>query len=111
MVGLYAVMSHAVSQRAQEIALRMALGASSRDVATSVVWRSLRLAGLGLALGLLGAFALAVSVRSTLYGIGPNDAATYVGVTALTAIAALMASWIPMRRAMAIDPAHGLRQT
>lgn len=111
MVGLYAVMSHAVSQRAQEIALRMALGASSRDVATSVAWRSLRLAGLGLALGLLGAFALAVSVRSTLYGIGPNDAATYVGVTALTAIAALMASWIPMRRAMAIDPAHGLRQT
>jgi putative ABC transport system permease protein len=109
-VGLYAVMSHAVSQRAQEIALRMALGASSRDVAVGIVGHSLRLAAFGLALGLTGAFALAVSVRSALYGIGPSDTATYIGVTALTATAALTASWIPMRRAMAIDPAQGLRQ-
>ena len=109
-VGLYAVMSHAVSQRAQEIALRMALGASSRDVAAGVAGHSLRLTALGLVLGLTGAFALATSVRSVLYGIGPSDAATYIGVTALTAIAALMASWIPVRRAIAIDPAQGLRQ-
>jgi len=108
-VGLYAVMSHAVSQRRQEIALRIALGASSRDVAASVMGRSLRLAALGLTLGLIGAFALAASVRSALYGIGPSDPATYVAVTALTAVAALMASWIPTRRAMAIDPVLGLR--
>jgi putative ABC transport system permease protein len=109
-VGLYAVMSHAVSQRAQEIALRIALGASSRDVAAGVVGHSLKLVAIGLALGLTGAFALAVFVRSALYGVGPSDAATYIAVTAVTAIAALMASWIPMRRAIAIDPAHGLRQ-
>jgi putative ABC transport system permease protein len=110
-VGLYAVMSYAVSQRTQEIAVRMALGASSRDVAAGVMGHSIKLAALGLALGLTGAFALAVSARSALYGIGPNDAATYIAVTAVTAIAAFIASWIPMRRAMAIDPAQGIRQT
>jgi putative ABC transport system permease protein len=108
--GLYAVMSYAVSQRTQEIAVRMALGASSRDVAAGVVGNSLKLTTFGLALGLTGAFALAVSARSTLYEIGPSDAATYIGVTLVTAVAALAAAWIPMRRAGAIDPARGLRQ-
>lgn len=108
--GLYAVMSYAVSQRKQEIAVRMALGATSRDVAAEVVGNSLKLTAFGLALGLTGAFALAVSARSVLYEIGPSDAETYIGVTLLTAVAALVASWIPMRRAVAIDPARGLRQ-
>jgi ABC-type antimicrobial peptide transport system permease subunit len=108
--GLYAVMSYAVGQRTKEIAVRMALGASSRDVAADVVGNSLKLTTFGLALGLMAAFALAVSARSVLYEIGPSDAATYMGVTIVTAVAALVATWIPMRRAVAIDPALGLRQ-
>jgi putative ABC transport system permease protein len=109
-VGLYALMSYGVSQRTQEIAVRMALGASSRDVAAGVAGHSLKLAGIGAGVGLIGAFVLAQSVRSILYGVGPSDQSTYLGVLAVTAFSALMASWIPMRRAMAIDPAQGLRQ-
>ena len=108
-VGLYAVMAHAVSQRTREIAVRVALGASSRDVAAGVAGHSLKLAGVGAGIGLAAAFALAQSVRSILYGVGPSDPWTYLSVLVVTAFAAFLASWIPMRRAMAIDPAQGLR--
>jgi putative ABC transport system permease protein len=109
--GLYGVMSYAVSQRTSEIAIRMALGASARDVASKVIARSLALAGIGAALGLAGAFGLAQAMRSVLYGVGPADPGTYLGVLAVTGGAALVASWIPMRRAARVDPIRGLRQT
>lgn len=109
-VGLYAVMSYGVSQRTQEIAVRLALGASPRHVAAGVAGHSLRLAGIGAAAGLTGGFALAQSVRSILYGVGPNDPSTYLGVLTVTAAAVFLASWVPTRRALAIDPAQGLRQ-
>jgi putative ABC transport system permease protein len=109
--GLYGVMSYAVSQRTSEIAIRMALGASARDVASKVIARSLALAGIGAALGLAGAFGLAQAMRSVLYGVGPADPGTYLGVLAVTGGAALVASWIPMRRAARVDPIKGLRQT
>ena len=109
--GLYGVMSYAVSQRTSEIAIRMALGASTRDVASKVIARSLALAGIGAALGLAGAFGLAQAMRSVLYGVGPADPGTYLGVLAVTGGAALVASWIPMRRAARVDPIRGLRQT
>ena len=108
--GLYGVMSYAVSQRTSEIAIRMALGASARDVASKVMARSLALAGIGAALGLAGAFGLAQAMRSVLYGVGPADPGTYFGVLGVTGIAALLASWIPMRRAARVDPIKGLRQ-
>lgn len=109
-VGLYAVMSFAVNQRTREIALRVALGASARDVAANVASHSLTLAGLGVVLGLAGAFVLEQSARSVLFGVGPTDPATYLGAVAVTALAAVTASWMPIRRAMAVDPAQGLRQ-
>jgi putative ABC transport system permease protein len=109
--GLYGMMSYAVSQRTSEIAIRMALGASARDVASKVIARSLALAGIGAALGLAGAFGLAQAMRSVLYGVGPADPGTYLGVLAVTGGAALVASWIPMRRAARVDPIRGLRQT
>lgn len=108
--GLYGVMSYAVNQRTSEIAIRMALGASTRQVASSFILRSLALAAVGAVLGVAGAFGLAQAMRSTLYGIGPTDPETYVGVVVLTATAAVLASWIPMRRATRVDPVKGLRQ-
>ncbi len=108
--GLYGVMSYAVSQRRSELAIRMALGASPRHVAWNVFGRSLSLAGVGTVLGVAGAFGLAQAMRSTLYGVGPSDPATYLLVIAITAAAAVVASWIPMRRAARLDPINGLRQ-
>ena len=108
--GLYGVMSYAVSQRTSEIAIRMALGASAREIASRVIARSFVLAGIGAALGVTGAFGLAQAMRSVLYGVGPADPRTYLGVLAVTASAALVASWIPMRRAARVDPIKGLRQ-
>ena len=108
--GLYGVMSYAVSQRSPELAIRIALGASPRSVAWSVLGRSLSLAGMGAALGTAGAFGLAHAMRSTLYGVGPADPATYLSALAITGAAALAASWIPMRRAARVDPITGLRQ-
>jgi putative ABC transport system permease protein len=108
--GLYGVMSYAVSQRSSEIAIRMALGASARNVAWNVFGRSLSLAGVGTVLGVAGAFGLAQAMRSTLYGVGPADPATYLSVIVVTGAAAAVASWIPMRRAARVDPIKGLRQ-
>ena len=108
--GLYGVMSYAVSQRSSEIAIRMSLGASPQQVASSVLIRSLSLAGIGAVLGSASAFGLAQAMRSALYGIGPADPSTYVSVIAVTGVAAMIASWIPMRRAARVDPIHGLRQ-
>ena len=109
--GLYGVMSYAVSQRSSEIAIRMSLGASPREVASSVLVRSLSLTGIGVVLGSVAAFGLAQAMRSTLYGIGPADPSTYLSVVAVTGVAALIASWIPMRRAARVDPIQGLRQS
>jgi predicted permease len=108
--GLYGVMAYTVSQRAREIAVRIALGASAREVATAVAGRSLRLTVVGGVVGLVGAFGLAQAMRSILYGVGPTDAMTYMTVIAIAATAAMVAAWVPMRRAARVDPVQGLRQ-
>jgi putative ABC transport system permease protein len=108
--GLYGVMAFVVSQRTPEIAVRMALGASRHDVAREIVGRTARLAGVGLALGLAGGLALAQSLTSMLYGISPGDPLTYAGAGVLTIGAALVAAWVPMRRAAHVDPIESLRQ-
>jgi putative ABC transport system permease protein len=107
--GLYALMSHGVSRRQQEIAVRVALGASQRRIATLVIGRSLTLAATGIGLGLALAFVLAQPVRAMLFGVGPADPATYAAAAVVTLLAALLAAYVPMRRALHVQPAVGLR--
>jgi putative ABC transport system permease protein len=111
MAGLYGVMSYAVSQRSGEIAVRLALGAPTRAIARQVIGQSVRLAAIGITIGAACAYALARSIASLLYGITAADAATYAAAIGLTLVASLIATWLPVRRAAAIDPLESLRRT
>jgi predicted permease len=108
-VGLYGVVSYTVTQRVREIGIRMALGADAARIARRVVADGLRLAGLGLAIGVPAAVALARLVRSLLFGVAPTDPTTYAVIVALLALVAAAASWLPARRAAAVDPMLALR--
>ncbi len=108
--GLYGVMSYSVAQRAQEFGVRLALGARGSDVVRLVVRQGLVLVVVGTAIGLLGGFALANAIASILFGVGPADPLTYGGVAALLATVAFLASYVPARRAVALDPIRTLRQ-
>ncbi len=108
-IGIYGVISYSTSQRAQEIGIRMALGATSRDIVRWILAQALLLAVVGMALGLLGYFALSRVLASLLYGAGANDGlALSFAVVVLGAIA-LLASYIPARRAVRGDPVAALR--
>jgi len=108
-VGLYGVMSYAVSRRTREIGIRLALGAGRGDVLRLMLKRGLLLTGLGLALGLLAAALLTRLIRTLLYGVGATDPLTFVAVALLLACVALLACWIPARRATKVDPMIALR--
>ena len=108
-IGLYGVMSYSVSQRKHEIGVRMALGAQRRDVLGLVVGLGSRLAALGLVIGVPAAFGLARLLRGSLYGVTPSDVATFVGVVVVLGSVALLATWLPARRATHVDPAQALR--
>jgi putative ABC transport system permease protein len=108
--GLYGVVSYSVSQRTAEIAVRIALGASAREIARQVVGGSVRLAALGTVLGLAGGFGLARAMAAILFGVSASDPATYAAAAAVALSAAVVASWIPMRRAATVDPVQSLRQ-
>ena len=108
-IGIYGVIAYSVAQRTREIGIRMALGAQRSDMLQMVLRQSLSVVLIGLALGLVAAFAATRLLGSLLYGVGANDIFTYVSVLLLLGATALLASYIPARRAMKVDPVIALR--
>jgi putative ABC transport system permease protein len=108
-IGVYGVLAYSVSQRVQEIGVRMALGAERRNVLTLIVGQGLRLAGAGVVLGLVGSWAVTRFVSSVLYNVTPTDPLSFFGVAAFLTLVAVVASYLPARRAMAVDPIVALR--
>jgi ABC-type lipoprotein release transport system permease subunit len=108
-LGLYGILSFSVAQRTREIGVRIALGARRKDVLILVIGRGLKLALMGLTLGLVAALAVTRYVASLLYGITTTDPGALIGVTFLVLVAASLACWIPARRATKADPMLALR--
>jgi len=108
-VGIYGVISYSATQRTHEIGIRMALGAQARDVMTLVIRQGLILALIGVAIGLAASFALTRLMESLLFEVSTTDQATFAGVAALLVAVAMLACWIPARRASRVDPMTALR--
>jgi putative ABC transport system permease protein len=108
-LGIYGVMAYSVSQRTREIGIRMALGATSSSVLGLVVKQGMRLALIGLGVGLAGSLAVTRLMSSVLYGVSATDAVTFALVSALLAVVVLAACYIPARRAARVDPMIALR--
>lgn len=108
-IGLYAVMSYSVSQRTREVGIRMALGADKRDVLGMIVGQGLRLALLGVMVGIAGALALTRFLSNLLYGVLPTDPLTFAAFSLILISVALAACFIPARRAAKVDPMVALR--
>lgn len=107
--GLYGVISYLVAQRTREIGVRIALGAQTQDVIGLVMRQAARLTSMGILLGLLGAFALTRVLESLLYGVSARDPLTYAALAAVLATVALLATWLPARRASRVNPILAIR--
>jgi putative ABC transport system permease protein len=108
-IGMYGVISYAVSQRRREIGIRVALGAQQGELRRMFVRHGLGLAGIGVGVGLMAAVGLTQLMKSLLFGISPLDPLTYAAVPLVLAAAAVLASYLPARRASAVDPVEALR--
>jgi putative ABC transport system permease protein len=108
-VGIYGVMSYSVTERLHEIGVRVALGAQGRDVLRLVVGHGMRVAALGLLIGVVGALLATRAMTGLLFGVRPSDPVTYVVIAAVLGLAALAACYLPARRATAVDPLLALR--
>ncbi len=110
LAGLYGVIADSVSQRSQELGVRVALGATSPDVLGLVIRQGMVPAGAGIAVGLVAALALSRVLRSLLFGVGATDFITYAAMGGILALAALLACWLPARAALRVDPVTALRE-
>ena len=108
-VGIYGVIAYVVAQRTREIGIRIALGAQAADVRRMVLSQGMMLAGVGVAVGLVGALGVTRVVRALLYETSPTDPLTFAGAVPLLVAAALLACWLPTRRATRADPIVALR--
>ncbi|HEY7057407.1 MAG TPA: FtsX-like permease family protein, partial [Vicinamibacterales bacterium] len=110
-IGIYGVMAYFVSRRAQEIGVRMALGATKRDVVLLVLRQSIWPLAIGVATGVVASSLLTGVLKTQLFGITPRDPLTLIGVVVMLVLVALLATLIPAGRAAAVDPTQALRQT
>jgi ABC-type antimicrobial peptide transport system permease subunit len=108
-VGIYGVVAYGVTQRLREFGIRIALGATRTEVARLVIWQGASMALVGAAFGLALALAASGVMSNLVYGVAPRDAASIIGATAVLLFVAGLASYIPARRAAAVDPAVTLR--
>ena len=108
-IGVYGVLSYSVSQRVQEIGVRLALGAERSDVLRLIIGQGMRLAAAGVVGGLIGAAAVTPVIRTLLYNVTPTDPVSFATVSVFLTLVAILASYIPARRAMAVDPIVALR--
>ena len=108
-IGIYGMLSYAVAQRRQEFGIRLALGANPRDLLRLVLRRGLTLAATGIVLGLAAALLLTKFVGSLLYQVGTRDLVTFVAAPAIFLLVALLASYLPARRATRADPIEAIR--
>jgi putative ABC transport system permease protein len=108
-VGIYGLMAYSVAQRTQEMGIRMALGADRSAIRRLVVWHGMRLALVGVGLGVCVAFALTRLIASFLFGVKPWDPAVFAAVPFVLAMVALISVWLPAARAARVDPIEALR--
>jgi putative ABC transport system permease protein len=108
-IGIYGLMAYSVEQRTQEIGIRLALGAESRDIRTMVVYQGMRLAGVGVVVGIASAFGLTRFIASFLFGVKAWDPVVFVSIPILLTAVALFAVWFPAARASRVDPIVALR--
>src|SRR5262249_39506107 len=109
-IGLYGVISYDVVRRTREVGIRMALGAGRGNVLALVLRHGMTLAGIGVGLGILAALGLTHVLTNLLYGVNPGDPLTIAGVSLLLLLIALLACWLPARRAARVNPMAALRQ-
>jgi ABC-type antimicrobial peptide transport system permease subunit len=108
-VGLFGVLSYSVAQRTREMGVRIAIGASRRDVLGLIVGRAMRLTAIGLGVGIVLAAGAGQLLRSQIFGVSPLDPLTFISVIVLLAAVAFVAAWLPARRAARVDPIVALQ--